>query len=205
MAISKGSNKAYGSVFLTAMLCAICAFGILASDIAFAQSTTASVTGTVADATAAVVPGVSVIATNVNTGVVTEVLTNEVGVYQFASLQPGVYTISAKLEGFQPQTYKNVELQLNARVKLNFTLTIASTDTAVEVAATVDMLNEVSSTVGGVIANQKLLELPMTDLSALNLQATVGGVSGQAFAGSQSTSLNIARRHCRIHGREYCR
>jgi hypothetical protein len=56
---------------------------------AFSQSTNATVGGTVQDATGAFIPGVTVTATNVGTGIVTMVVSNEAGVYQFASLQPG--------------------------------------------------------------------------------------------------------------------
>ena len=55
----------------------------------FAQTSNATLGGTVSDATGALIPGVSVTATNVATGIVTTVLTNEAGAYQFASLQTG--------------------------------------------------------------------------------------------------------------------
>src|SRR5262245_55123302 len=77
---------------------------------AFGQSATATVSGTVSDATNAVLPGVEIVARNNATGVVTTVISNEAGAYNFASLLPGVYTISADLPGFQKQTYTNVDL-----------------------------------------------------------------------------------------------
>src|SRR5262245_29675145 len=74
---------------------------------AFGQSSNARVSGTVADATGAVLPGVEVKATNDATGVVTTVLSNDAGAYNFASLLPGLYTITASLPAFQTQTFKN--------------------------------------------------------------------------------------------------
>src|SRR5262245_25500969 len=75
----------------------------------FAQAN-AVVGGTVSDTSGAFIPGVELTATNVNTGIVMTVISNEAGSYQFASLQPGSYKISAALPGFQTQTYDNVQL-----------------------------------------------------------------------------------------------
>ena len=80
---------------------AMVALSLLLSLNAFSQSTNATVGGTVQDATGAFIPGVSVTATNKGTGIVTTVVTNEAGAYQFASLQPGSYEIKAELPGFQ--------------------------------------------------------------------------------------------------------
>ena len=63
---------------------------------AFTQSTNATLSGTVVDATGARVPKVAVMAENVNTGIVLTTATNEAGVYGFASVQPGVYRITAE-------------------------------------------------------------------------------------------------------------
>src|SRR5262252_193729 len=88
----------------------------------FAQSSNATVSGTVSDATGAVLPGVTITATNNATGIVTTALSNDSGVYNFASLLPGVYKISGELPGFQIQTYTDVQLGNAAQVRLNFTL-----------------------------------------------------------------------------------
>src|SRR5215470_19797337 len=76
----------------------------------FGQSSNARVSGTVNDATGAVLPGVEVKATNNATGVVATAITNDAGAYNFASLLPGAYTISASLPAFQTQTFNNVQL-----------------------------------------------------------------------------------------------
>src|SRR5262245_57246465 len=92
----------------------------------FGQSTSATVSGSVADFSGAVLPGVSMTATNNATGVVTTVITNEAGVYSLASLLPGVYTVSAELPGFQKQSFTNVQLGNAERVRLNFALQVAT-------------------------------------------------------------------------------
>src|SRR5687768_1667576 len=89
---------------VAALLC------LLPSTPTFAQTSNATLGGTVADATGALIPGAAITATNTQTGVVISVISNEAGAYQFASLQTGTYTVKAELSGFQTQTYNNVTL-----------------------------------------------------------------------------------------------
>src|SRR4029434_11169432 len=74
--------------------------GCLLSSNAFAQTSNATLGGTISDASGALIPGVTVTATNAATGIAASVLSNESGAYQFASLQTGSYTVSAELAGF---------------------------------------------------------------------------------------------------------
>src|SRR5215510_12996834 len=99
---------------------------LVLTEVMFAQSSNATVSGTVADSTGAVLPGVTITATNNATGIVTTVISNESGVYNLASLLPGVYKISSELPGFQVQTYTDVQLGNAAQVRLNFTLRVAT-------------------------------------------------------------------------------
>ena len=77
---------------------------VLLSPNVFAQTTNATLGGTVADSTGALIPGVSITATNTQTGIVNKLITNEAGAYQFASLQTGTYSVQAELPGFQTRT-----------------------------------------------------------------------------------------------------
>src|SRR5262245_51039867 len=90
----------------------------------FSESTSASLSGTVQDSTGALIPGVTITATNTETGVVTTVLTNESGAYNLASLLPGIYNVTADLSGFQKRSYTKVTLGNAERVRLNFTLSV---------------------------------------------------------------------------------
>src|SRR5947208_1949287 len=85
---------------------------------AFGQSTYATVSGTVADASGAILPGVSVTAANNATGVVSSVISNEAGAYNITSLLPGTYTLSAELPGFQKATYTGVMLGNREQIRL---------------------------------------------------------------------------------------
>ena len=137
----------------------------------------ATVGGTVSDATGALIPGVTVAATNTQTGVVTTVVTNETGTYNFASLQPGLYRVSAELSGFQTQTRNNVELGAAQQVRLNFTLQVGGISTAVEVTVDTDTLLATSSaSVGSVLPESTVTNLPDVGRDALNLVNVLAGV-----------------------------
>src|SRR3989475_10384626 len=128
----------------------------------FAQTTNATVGGTVSDSTRALIPGVTITATNTGTGIVTNVITNEAGAYQSASLQTGTYTLKAELPGFQTQTYNQVALGGSQQVRLNFTLQVSSVATAVEVTAAADtLIATTSSSVGSVLPDYKVRDLPL--------------------------------------------
>src|SRR5438477_1403554 len=123
----------------------------------FGQSTNATVSGTVSDPSGAVLPGVSLTATNNATGVVSTVISNEAGAYNVTSLLPGTYTVSAELPGFQKSTYTGVALGNREQVRLNFTLKVATQAQSVEVTIEADtLLATSSSSVGEVLAQQKV-------------------------------------------------
>src|SRR5262245_52828328 len=90
----------------------------------FGQTSNATLGGTVSDASTALIPGVAITAPNTQTGTVTAVVSNQAGAYQFASLQTGIYKVTAELPGFQTQTYSNVSLGVSQQVRLNFTLQV---------------------------------------------------------------------------------
>jgi hypothetical protein len=160
----------------------------------FAQTTNATLGGTVSDSTGALIPGVTVTATNTQTGIVASVVTNETGAYQFASLQTGVYKVTSELPGFQTQTYNNVTLGVGQQVRLNFTLQVASQAQNVEVNIAADtLIATTSSSVGAVLPEYKVRDLPLATRNILDLVNTTPGVQGSNFAGARLTQLNTTR------------
>ncbi len=167
---------------------------------AFGQSTYATVSGTVSDKSGAVLPGVSMTATNNATGVVTTVLSNETGAYNIASLLPGAYTVSAALTGFQKATFTNVTLGNAQQVRLNFTMQVTTQSQQVEVSVAADTAIATSSaSIGEVLSQQKVSDLPIVGnniLSFLTLMPGVrmndDGVTG-TFAGLSADKINVQR------------
>src|SRR5437867_7789941 len=190
---------------------ALLVFVFFASTPLFSQSSNGTISGTVADATAAVVPGLTVTATNNATGVVTTVLSNDAGVYNFASLLAGVYTIKAELPGFQTQTYTNVQLAHAAQVRLNFSLQVATQAQAVEVTITADtLLATSSSSVGNVLPERQVRDLPLVSNNVLDLTQVMAGVvttvspvfgaNDTKFAGVSARDVNVQRDGISVNG-----
>ena len=166
------------------------------SPLTFAQTTNATVGGTVSDATGALIPGVEITATNTQTGIVNTILTNESGAYQFASLQSGTYRFTAMLTGFQTRASETV-LGVSQQVRLNFTLQVGSVGTEVNVLEAADsVLATTSSSVGTVLSETQVSFLPLATRNVLDLiQTTAGanqrdGFSG-AFAGNRTSAANV--------------
>jgi len=145
---------------------------------AFGQSVNATVGGTVGDASGALIPGVTVIATNVGTNIANTTVTNESGAYNFPALQPGTYKVTAELPGFQTQTFTDVQLGGAQQVKLNFTLQVgAAAGTNVEVTVAADtILATTSNSIGTVLPEYKIRDLPSLTGNVFNLVANMPGV-----------------------------
>src|SRR5688572_28295644 len=122
---------------MTKVSAAVVLLILVLSTPSFSQSTYARVSGTVEDSTGALIPGVTVTATNTATGVVSTLLTNESGSYSFPSLLPGPYKLSAELIGFQTHTYSDVRLGNGDQVRLNFALRVGGVNTAIDVSVPV--------------------------------------------------------------------
>jgi len=159
-----------------------------------AQTSNATLGGTVADSSRALIPGVTITATNTGTGVITTVLSNEAGAYQFPNLQTGTYKVSADLSGFRTQTYNDVALGIGQQVRLNFALAVASVGQQVDVSAAADtLLATSSSSVGTVLPDSQVRDLPLSSRNVLDLVATAAGVSGDNFAGHRINEVETLR------------
>src|SRR5262249_14868142 len=158
------------------------------------------VTGTVEDTSRALLPGVTVTATNNATGVATTSVTNESGAYNIPGLLPGTYTVKAELPGFQTRAFKDVELGNAAKVRLNFSLQVAGQTQSVEVTVAADtLLAASSSSIGEVLSQQKVEDLPIVGNNVLSfftlmpgVRMNDDGVTG-TFAGLSADKINVQR------------
>ncbi len=166
---------------------------LMVTDAAFAQ-VNATVGGSVTDPSGAVIPGVSVTAKNVNTGVTATRITNETGSYDFPSLQPGVYSVSAMLPGFRASTYSDVRLSQGQQVRLNFKLELEGVAQSVEVSVAADtILAQTASSVGNVLGDQEVRSLPLASRNVLDLSRFRRRVVGNNFGGARMSQINTTR------------
>ena len=144
---------------------------------AYSQGIYANVTGTVTDGSGALIPGVTIKATNVDQGTVKTTVTNEAGAYNYGDLLPGRYTISASLPGFQTKNLTDVSLSQNTNYRYNFELTVAGVNTQVEVNVSAGMiLATQGASVGQVLSEQKVKDLPLVGNNILDLITVMAGV-----------------------------
>src|SRR5215831_20647255 len=103
----------------------------LAVQSAFAQANNAAIGGVVTDTTKALIPGVTVTLTNVDTGVMDTRLTNDSGAYSFPSVPPGTYKMQADLTSFKPAQQSSVAVGVAAQLRIDFVLTVGTAPGAV--------------------------------------------------------------------------
>jgi len=161
----------------------------------------AVVTGTVGDASGALIPGVTVKATAVDTGVVTTTLTNESGSYNFANLLPGKYTLSASLPGFQTQNITDVTLSQNVSYRFNFKLAVAGVNTQVEVSISGDtVLSTSGASIGTFLSQQKVQDLPIVGNNVLDLITVMAGVENVVPTNPPSAANAFGRENTTFAG-----
>src|SRR5262245_31765472 len=173
---------------------------LITANNSLAQTGNASVGGFVQDPSRAFIPGVTVTATNVQTGVASSIVTNESGTYNISSLLPGTYKLTAELPGFRTQVYNEVQLGANTTGRYNFTLEVGAVTESVEVTAErTALLAETSPTIGQVLPERQVRDLPLVSTNVLDLMKTMPGVRGSGlgitttFAGISTNYVNTVR------------
>src|SRR5665811_1344138 len=97
----------------------------MSTAMAFGQTTSGDLVGSVKDASGALVPNVAVVITNEDTGVALKTTANAVGQYRASNLLPGKYDIQAEAKGFQPTTVKDIAVDLNKTATADVTLGVS--------------------------------------------------------------------------------
>jgi len=131
--------------------------------------TLGTITGEVTDATAAVVPGATVTIRNVDTNATRTVVTNADGLYSVPLLQPGIYDVRVEKEGFRGAARSAIELQVQQTARVDFTLAVGQVSETLNVAGQAALLNTEDATVGTVIEERRIVELPLNGRNFLQL------------------------------------
>src|SRR2546422_745226 len=136
--------------------------GLLVVSVAFGQSFTASIRGVIQDASGSVVSGVRLTAANTDTNVSWTTLSNESGIYLLTPLPPGRYRLTAEQQGFKKFVREGIVLQVQQSPVIDIQLEVGQVSDAIEVSADAPLLEQSTSSVGQVIDNKKIVELPLT-------------------------------------------
>jgi Carboxypeptidase regulatory-like domain len=182
-------GKSMSKVVIMGMLLVIC----LVTK-AFAQVDTATIVGTVKDASGAVIPGASITATEVNTGIKTDVKTDANGNYVITPLKIGAYSLTVDAQGFQKVVRQNIVLNVQSGVRVDFSLQVGSVTQTVEVSGAPPLVQTTDASLGSVVGSQQVEELPLNGRRYTDLAALTSGVAkvteGPVNGGSSPTNGN---------------
>ena len=145
--------------------------------VANAQVGQAELTGEVRDPSAAIVSSAKVTVTEMQTNQSYTATTDQAGVYDFGYLKPGVYTLTAEAQGFKRFVREGIQLATGELIRLDAVLVLGSESEIVTVTENASLLRTESGTLGQVISNQKIVDLPLNGRNFIPLVALVPGVA----------------------------
>ena len=152
----------------------------LLAGVAAAQENTATITGQAVDSSGAVIPSARVTAHNVQTGVDRQTLTSETGDYTIPLLPVGTYDVAAEKEGFKRSVKTGIVLQVDQHARVDLQLQVGAATESIQVTAEVPLVQTDTSSIGSVIDNQKLTEMPLNGRQFYSLALLVPGVAPPA-------------------------
>lgn len=165
------------SPFLRFSLLVLPVFALALSVPAFAQTDTANISGTITDQVGANVPGADVTLINVLTGSASATKSNGSGLYVFPAVRPGQYRITVQKAGFREVVLTDLTVNVQDTLSRNFALRVGSTSESVTVnGADVGMMNTQSATVGTVVDQQFVQNMPLNGRSFQDLMYMQPGV-----------------------------
>ena len=184
----------YQRVQRAVFISVVCVLGVLAPSFARAQggTSTASVAGKVSDATGGVLPGVTVTVTSLATNQQRTVVTNEEGVYRFAGLPPGNYSITAELEGFAKFVQSDIRLQVGAASDLNVTMRLSSVSESLTVTGQTAIIESAKTDLSTVISRDQIDTLPTISRNFLDYALLTPGVNEDVRTTGQGIGLKVA-------------
>ena len=181
------------------------AWVLIAADAAAqTRATGADMSGIVYDQSNAVIPNVTITATNRDTGVIRSAVTEPDGRFALQALSPGTYTIRAEAPGFTPQVHEAFEVMLGSALDVTFTLNVAGLSVQVTVTDEVSLVDTRKTAIATVVSQQQIDSLPINLRNFISFAVITPGIatdrtpqqgasvtSGLTFAGQRARSNNI--------------
>ncbi|MFN7936428.1 MAG: TonB-dependent receptor [Bryobacteraceae bacterium] len=149
----------------------------LACGLLFAQTPTARITGTVYDSSAKSIPQASVTAMNQSTGTVVDAQTNDQGIFSLPFLNPGKYEVKVEAPGFRRYLRSNITMETGQVLTLDVTLEVGEVTQSVTISEAPPLLESASSSVGQLIENKNITNMPLASRRTAALVRLMGNVS----------------------------
>ena len=139
--------------------------------------TLGEITGDVTDPSGAAVPSAVVTVTNMATNLSRQTKTNTAGLYVFPDLVPGTYEVKVAASGFDTMVKTNIVLEVQQTARIDFAVQVGHSTQTVDVAANAAALSTETATVGTVVEEQRIMDLPLNGRSYFSLVALSPGVT----------------------------
>ena len=183
----------------------------LATVAARAQTPTGEISGVVVDPSGSAVPGVTITLTSAATNAVREVQTNSAGLYVIPAIPPGRYVLKAQISGFRAIERRDIDVQVGSSNRIPITLELGDLTETVEIRGGAPLVQSSNASIGTVIENRSIVELPLNGRNYLQLASLIPGATTNGPSSSQgrqrmggqrnSFALNVAGQ--RIHYNHY--
>src|SRR5579862_9557894 len=164
------------------------------SFVASAQIVGGTISGTVRDASGALLPGAAVTVRQVETGAVRNLTTGEDGRFSAPSIAVGEYAVTVNLPGFNPQEQKGVSVAVGQSVQLTFVLGLANVQQQIEVDASEPGVNTTTQSTAGLIDERQVKELPLNGRSydeLLTLNPATVNYTGERSGGTGTSNSSV--------------
>ena len=152
-------------------------FPLLLGGVLFSQGYFGTISGELTDPSAAVVPGARVTLTDQSRGYTLSATSDSSGRYLFTPVQPGTYSVSVEMAGFQKAVRTNIVVNVSEKVTANFRLQIASATQTVQVTEQAQMLHTEDAVTGQVVNRRFINDLPLVDRYVLDFTMLGPGVN----------------------------
>jgi hypothetical protein len=171
----------------------ICVAVALTANFALAQGTTGSIYGTVTDASGAIVPDATITATNTATNISRTAKSEQSGSYSLTFLPVGTYRLEVNANGFKKFEQNGIVLEINRSARVDPSLQVGSLTETVAVNADAPLVNTTDASIGRMVNNSEIINLPLVNrnvYSLLNLTAGVdSSVSGNSLGNPEQVTV----------------
>jgi Carboxypeptidase regulatory-like domain/TonB dependent receptor len=159
---------------------------------AWAQRDTGTITGTVRDESGAVIPGVAITVTHTQTNISFNTVTGDAGTYTAPALRVGDYAVAAELAGFKKEVRRGIVLQVNAVAVVDMTLQVGQVSEVAEVTGAAPIIQTQSVTLGDVVEEKQVKELPLNGRNFVQLLTLTAGATPGISRTAQSSGASLS-------------
>src|SRR2546422_4072047 len=177
--------------FVTALVATIA----LGTSLVFAQTSMATILGTVRDTSGALVPGVSITVKHTESGLTRTVVSSERGSYNVPLLPVGAYEITTTMPGFKQEVRSGINLVVGQEAVVDLTLEVGAAAEQVTVTEEAPLVNTTTSSTSGVITEQQMKELPLNGRSfdqLITLNVGVSNATSNTLNGNTWNMFSVA-------------